>query len=54
MRHNVEVTYSESCSKNNALNCWNALKFVELQRSNEIYTSVNVEKSEKIDKMAYG
>ena len=51
MRHDVEVTYNESCSKNNTLNCWNALKFIKLQRSNEINASVNVEKSEKINKM---
>ena len=54
MRHDVEVTYNESCSKNNTLNCWNALKFIKLQRSNEINASVNVEKSEKINKMVYG
>ena len=40
MRHDVEVTYNESCSKNNTLNCWNALKFIKLQRSNEIKASI--------------
>ena len=52
MRHNVEVTYSESCSKNNALNCWNTLKLTGLQHSGN--ASVNAEKSEKISKMIYG
>ena len=53
MCHDVEVTYSENCSKNNALNCWDTLKLTKLQHSGK-YTGVNAKKLEKISKMTYG
>lgn len=38
----------------NLSNCWNPLKAVILQHSDEIYASVNVTKVEKNNCMAYG
>ena len=35
-------------------NCWDALKIVKLQRRDEISSSVNVAKAEKINDMVYG
>jgi len=38
----------------NLSNCWKSLKTIKLQRSDEICTSVNVTKVEKIDCMVHG
>jgi len=39
---------------NYCLNCWNTLKLIEPQRSDEIGASVTVTKVEKINQIAHG
>ena len=49
-----QSVYSEMSTNNDLLNCWKLLKSVLLQRRDEISSSVNVTKVEKIDWMAHG
>ena len=42
------------CVKNNTLNCWNVVKAIILQHSDERNASANVAKAEKNDCMVYG
>lgn len=51
---NKSFTFTEMCPKRNLLNCWDALKTVELQHNIVYDVSANVAKAEKIYCMVQG